>query len=264
MNIKFLKEKKTMKFLLKLRLVIFFVIVLQTITAFNACMRFQTPKEPQSGEIIADFTSEGCTLMIVTNNCKSSVQKCPFHAEVSTGYGRYGLIEKVEYTVSDQTKSPVTKTDASKYFSFEAEQTGGGKVYATVTLKPRDGAPSKVVRIEGTVPFAVETTPKLPAGLRFEVNYQPWYIEGEPHEPVEYLFKIQLLGGRDALRTIKSVEYRLPDDESKRPRITHRVESDYFVEGSMPAKNESIVILAVIRWKNGETSTHTIPLRPRL
>lgn len=253
-----------MKFLLILRLIAFFVIVSQTIMAFSGCTRFQVPKEPQSGEIIADFTSEGCTLMIVTNNCKSSTQKCPFHAEVSTGYGRYGLIEKVEYTVYDQTKSPVTKTDSSTYFRFEAEQTGGGKVYAAVTLKPRDGAPSKVVRIEGTVPFASETTPKLPAGLRFEVNYQPWYLEGVPHEPVEYLFKIQLLGGRDALKRIKSVEYKLPDDESKRPRILHRVESDYFVEGSMPANKDGVVILALIRWNNGEISSHTIPLRPRL
>lgn len=251
--------------MLNLRLVTFFVIVLQTITAFNGCIR--TPQEPpQSGEIIVDFTSEGYTLIIATS-CKSSVQKCPFQAEISTAPGNFGSIEKVEYTfVSDSTKSLAPITRDSPRFIIKAEQTGGGKVNAAVTLKSRDGVPSKVVQIEGTIPFASEVTPSLPAGLRFEVNYQPWYLEGVPHEPVEYLFKIQLLGDTsdsDALKRIKSVEYKLPADEAKRPRITHSVESEYFVEGSMPANKEGVVIIAVIRWKSGETSTHTIPLRPR-
>ena len=138
----------------------------------------------------------------------------------------------------------------------------GEKVYAAVTLRPRDGAPPKVVQIEGTIPFAVEVTPPLPAGLRFEINYRPWYLTGVPHEPVEYLFKIQLLGEPAALKRIKSVEYRLPADESKRPRISHRVETEYFVAGSMPNK-EGVVILAGIRWKSGTRSTHVIPLRAR-
>ena len=254
-----------MKFLLKLRLVIFFVIVSQTITACHGCVRSQTPQEPsQSGEITATSTVEGYTLSISTN-CKSAAQKCLFRAGISAPPALFGLIEKVEYTfVPDRTKSPAPITDASTHFRFEAEQTAGGKVYAAVTLRPRDGAPPKVVQIEGTVPFTVEVTPKLPAGLRFEINYQPWYLEGVPHEPVEYVFKIQLLGELAALKRIKSVEYRLPDDESKSPRITHRVESEYYLEGSTTANKEGASIIAVIRWKSGGSSTHTIPLRPRL
>jgi hypothetical protein len=164
----------------------------------------------------------------------------------------------------NRPKSRAPITDASTHFRFEAEQTAGGKVYAAVRLRPRDGAPPKVVQIEGTIPFAVEVTPPLPAGLRFEIQYQPWFLEGVPHQSVEYIFKIQLLGEPAARKRIQSVEYRLPADDTKRPRITHRVESEYFLEGSMPNQEEGVSIVAAIRWKSGETSTHTIPLRPRL
>jgi hypothetical protein len=67
---------------------------------------------------------------------------------------------------------------------------------------------------------------------------------------------------RAARKRIKSVEYRLPADDAKRPRVTHHVESEYFLEGSMPNQN-GVSMIAAIRWKSGETSTHTIPLRPR-
>lgn len=162
----------------------------------------------------------------------------------------------------DRPKSPAPITDAATHFRFAAEQTAGEKLYAAVRLRPRDGAPPKVVQIEGTIPFAVEVTPPLPAGLRFEIQYQPWYLEGVPHQPVEYLFKIQLRGEPAARKRIQSVEYRLPADDAKRPRITHRVESEYYLEGSM-SNQEGVSILAAIRWQSGETSTHTIPLRPR-
>jgi hypothetical protein len=172
------------------------------------------------------------------------------------------LIQQVEYDFPTYNlKSPALITDASTRFRFESRQAAGEKVYAKVTLLPRGSAPPKVVQIEGTMPFAVEVTPPLPAGLRFEINYRPWYLDGVPHEPVEYLFKIHLRGDADALKRIKSVEYRLPEDESKRPRILQQI--DYFLEGSMPAKKEGVVIIAAIRWKNGERSAHTIPLRPR-
>lgn len=253
-----------MKSFLKLRLVTCFVIVCETITACNGRMRSQTSQVPtQSGEITAAFTAEGYALSIATN-CNSVVQKCPFRAEISAPLALFELIKQVEYTYApDRTKSAVPITDASTHFRFEGEQTAGGKVYAALTLRPRDGAPPQVVQIQGTIPFAAEVTPPLPVGLRFEINYQPSYLEGVPHEPVEYLFKIQLRGEATALNRIKSVEYQLPDDESKRPGIINRVESEYFVEGSMPNR-EGVVIIAAIRWKSGERSTHTIPLRPRL
>ena len=120
-----------------------------------------------------------------------------------------------------------------------------------------------ITACSGTVRSETLQEPPLPEGLRFEINYQPWYLEGVPHEPVEYVFKIQLRGERAALRRIKSVEYRLPDNEAKGARITHRVESGYYMEGSMPAREEGVSIIAVIRLKNGKSSTHRIPLRPR-
>jgi hypothetical protein len=253
-----------MKSLFKRRLATFFVIVCGTITACTGGMRSEIPQgPPQSGEITAAFTAEAYTLSIATS-CKSAVQKCPFRAEISAPPALFEAIKQVEYTfVPDRSTLPVPITDASTHFRFEAEQNTGGKVYAAVMLRPRDGAPPKVVQIEGTIPFAVEVAPPLPAGLRFEINYQPWYLEGVPHEPVEYVFKIQLLGDAAALKGITSVEYRLPADESKSPRISHRLETEYFLEGSMPNK-EGVVIIAVIGWKSGESSTHTIPLRPRM
>lgn len=253
-----------MKSLLKLRFVAFFVIISQTITACASGTRSETPQEPpQSGEITATSTTEGYTLSIATSRCKSAGQKCPFRAEISASPALFELIEQVEYTyVPERTKSPAPVSDASARFRLEAEQTAGEKVYAAVKLRQRDGTSPKVVRIEGAIPFASEVKPPLPVGLRFEVRYQPWYLEGVPHEPVEYLFKIQLLGEPAAHKRIKSVEYRLPEDESKRPTVSRRVETEYFAEGRMPIK-DGVVIIAAIRWKNGEKSTHTIPLRPR-
>jgi hypothetical protein len=247
----------------QLLLATFFVIASQTNMACSGSIRSETPQEPpQSGEITRTSTAEGYTLSIATT-CKSASAKCPFRAEISAAPALFELIQKVEYTyIPERTKSPAPITDASTHFRLEAEQMAGEKVYAAVTLRPSEGAPPKVLRIEGTIPFEVEVTPPLPAGLRFEVNYRPWYLTGMPHEPVEYLFKIQLLGEPAALKRIKAVEYRLPADESKRPRISHRVESEFFVEGSMP-KTEGVVIIAAIRWQSGESSSHTIPLRPR-
>jgi hypothetical protein len=222
------------------------------------------PASQQTRHSTSTFTSDGFTLSL-TARCEMVERTCPFRAEIHAPPALFELIQHVEYTFHpDRPKSPAPIMDASTNFRFEAKQTVGGIVYATVTLRgPRGGAPPKVVQIEGSIPFAVEVTPPLPAGLRFEINYRPWYLEGAPHEPVEYLFKIQLLGEPAALKRIKSVEYRLPADESKRPRISHRVESEYFLEGSMPIK-EGVSIVAAIRWTSGERSTHTIPLRPRL
>jgi len=119
----------------------------------------------------------------------------------------------------DRPKSPVPITDAATQFRFAAEQTAGEKLYAAVRLRPRDGAPPKVVRIEGTMIFAVEVTPPLPAGLRFEIQYQPWYLEGVPHQPVEYVFKIQLRG--EACRTQADPIRRVPASCGRRQPPAH-------------------------------------------
>ena len=243
------------------------MVICETIAVCAYDIRSQPPsvaqeqQQQQSGEITAAFAAEGYTLGI-TASCKTAARKCPFRAEISAPPTLFQLIQQVEYTyVPDRTKSSAPVTDASMHFRFEAEQPAGGKVHAAVTLRSRDGSSPKVVRIEGTVPFAVDVTPPLPAGLRFEINYRPWYLDGVPHEPVEYVFNIQLRGERAALKRVRSVEYRLPAEESKRPRIIHRVESGYYLEGSMPVK-DGVSIIAVIRWKNRKSSTYTIPLRP--
>jgi len=252
-----------MKSLSTLRSAAFFLIVCETIMACNGGIRSETSQEPpQPGEITATSTLEGYTLSLATI-CKSSVRKCPFRAEILAPPALFELIEQVEYTyLPDRPKSPAPITDVSTRVRFEGQQIAREKVYAAVKLRQSGGAVPKVVRIEGAIPFEAEVTPPLPAGLRFEVHYRPWYLTGVPHEPVEYLFKIQLLGEPAALKRIKSVEYRLPEDVSKRPTISRQLETEYFVEGNMPVK-DGIVIIAAIRWKNGERSTHTIPLRPR-
>ncbi len=243
------------------------VVIWATITTCGVSTHNDAGPAPPASQptrnITTTFTSDGFTLSI-TARCEMVERTCPFRAEIHAPPALFELIAQVEYTyLPDRPKSPAPITDASTRFRFEAEQTSGGKVSAAVTLRPSGGAPPKVVKLEGTIPFAEEVTPPLPAGLRFEINYRPWYLEGVPHEPVEYLFKIQLLGEPAALKRIKSVEYRLPADDSKRPRILQRAETEYFLEGSMPNK-EGVVIVAAIRWKSGESSTHTIPLRPRL
>jgi hypothetical protein len=243
------------------------VVIWATMTTCSVSTRNDALPVPQTsqqtGNITTTSTSDGFTLSI-TARCEMVERTCPFRAEIHAPPALFESIQHVEYTFHpDRPKSPAPITDASTNFRFEAKHIAGDMVYAKVTLRgPRGGPAPKVVQIEGTIPFAVEVTPPLPAGLRFEINYRPWYLTGMPHEPVEYLFKIQLLGEPAALKRIKSVEYRLPADESKRPRISHRVESEYFVEGSMPNK-EGVVIVAAIRWKSGGSSTHTIPLRPR-
>ena len=221
------------------------------------------PALEQTRDITTTFTGDGFTLRI-TARCEKAERTCPFRAEIHAAPALLESIQHVEYTFPpDQPKSPAPITDASTNFRLEAKQTVGDNVYAKVTLRPVGGATPKVVVLEGTIPFAAEATPPLPAGLRFETSYRPWYLEGAPHEPVEYLFKIRLLGDAAAIKRIKSVEYRLSTDDSKRPLIPRNSETEYFLEGRM-AKKEGVVIVASIRWESGESTTHTIPLRPRL
>lgn len=102
----------------------------------------------------------------------------------------------------------------------------------------------------------------LPKGLQFETRYQPWFLEGVPHEPVEYIFKVHLAGKSDVLKNVSSVHYEL-SNQAKSARITHRIESSFYVEGAMPVKDSTIFIVATLRMKNGKKSIHKISLRPR-
>lgn len=209
---------------------------------------------PQGSAITAKFTSGGFTLSI-TARCESAERPCPFRAEIHAPPSLFELIEHVEYTFPpDRPTPPSPITDASTGFRLEAKQMAGEKVSAEVKLRPRGGASSKVVRLEGTIPFAHEVKPPLPSGLRFEVQYRPWYLEGGV--PVGHYFLIWLRGETAALNRIKSVEYQLP----AHPRVIARAETEYMFEGFKP-NNESLVMVAAIRWKNGTSSTHKIPFR---
>ena len=215
---------------------------------------------PQAGAITATFSSGGFTLSI-TARCERAERPCPFRAEIHAPPPLFELIDKVEYTFSpDHPTSPSPITDASTSYRLEAKRMAGEKVYAEVTLRPRGGVPSKVVRLEGTIPFAEEVKPPLPSGLRFEVQYRPWYLEGGV--VVGDYFLIWLRGETAALNRIKSVEYHLPRAYFTGPRMVARAETEYMFEGYKP-NNASFVIVAAIRWKNGTRSTHAIPFRAR-
>ena len=101
----------------------------------------------------------------------------------------------------------------------------------------------------------------LPKGLRFDTRYQPWYLAGMPHEPVEHIFKIHLAGQGDVLKNVRSVNYELSN--AKGARITHRIEGSFYVEGAIPVEDSTSVIVATLRMKNGKKSIHKISLRPR-
>ncbi|HLG14860.1 MAG TPA: hypothetical protein VJH03_10220 [Blastocatellia bacterium] len=220
-----------------------------------------TPGElEQADGITATFTTQGLTLNL-TARCSSADRLCPFRAEIHAPPPLFKLIEHVEYTLSpDRPTSPTPITDASTSFRFEAKQMAGEKVYAEVTLRPRGGAPSKVVRLEGTIPFGEEAKPPLPSGLRFEIQYRPWYLEGGA--AVGHYFLIWLRGETAALNRIKSVEYQLPTAYFTNPRAVARAETEYMFEGYKP-NNASFEIVAALRWKNGTRSTHAIPIRAR-
>ena len=253
--------------ILRLSSITILVALWATTTACGASTQNDNRPAPaplqQTRDITATFTSDGFTLSI-TARCERDERACPFRAEIQAPAALLESIQQVEYTFPpERPKSQAPITDASTNFRLEGKQTVGDSVYAKVTLRQRDGAPLRVVVLEGTLPFSAEATPPLPAGLRFETSYRPWYLEGAPHEPVEYLFKVRLLGDVAAIKQIKSVKYQLSTDDSKRPLIPRNSETEYFLEGRMP-KKEGVVIVATIRWASGQSTTHTIPLRPRL
>lgn len=217
------------------------------------------PQAP-AGADTATFTTDGFTLSI-TARCESAERPCPFRAEIHAPPSLFELIKHVEYTFfPDRPKSPSPITDASTSFRLEAKQMAAEKVYAEVSLRPRVGAQARVVRLEGTIPFAREVKPPLPPGLRFEVRYRPWYMEGGADVGDNFL--IWLGGETAALHRIKAVEYQLPTAYFTQPRVVARAETEYMFEGFKP-NNASFEIVAVIRWKNGTRSTHAIPFRAR-
>jgi hypothetical protein len=254
-----------MNFMLRLGSFTMLVVLWATTMACGgAILNDSGPAPPalqQTRDITSTFTSDGFTLSI-TARCETDKRTCPFRAEIHAPAALLETIQHVEYTFPPESpKSPAPITDASTNFRLEAKQSVGDNVYAKVTLRQSSGAPAKVVVLEGTIPFAEEATPPLPSGLRFEISYRPWYLEGNPHEPVEYLFKIRLLGQVAAIKQIKSVQYRLSTDDSKRPLIPRNSETEFFLEGRMP-KKDGVVMIATIRWASGESTTHTIPMRP--
>jgi hypothetical protein len=211
-----------------------------------------------SDTVASTFSAEGLTLRI-TAACSGSGTLCAFRAEVHAAPALAGEIKRVEYThVPDRRTAPSANTNAEDHFRFEGSQYSGELVDADVFLSSASGALRKVL-LQATVPFSAPTSPALPAGLRFEDQYQMQYLEGTPTD--YYHFRIRLLGEAAALRRLRSVEYRLPEEYFTRTSIRADRYSGFFLEGSASKRNQWDIV-AVIRWTNGTTSRHRIPFRP--
>lgn len=214
-------------------LTIFVIVCVLTVGGHNtqAHLLPSSQASPPPAAITATFTTDGLTLSI-TARCEPAERLCPFRAEIQAPPALFGLIDKVEYTFyPDRPKSPSSMTDGSTGFRFEAKQMFGEKVYATVTLRPRGSTPAKVVQLEGTIPFAAEVKPPLPAGLRFEDQYQQQYLEGGILTNY-YFFRIWLRGDAVALNRILSVEYQLPQPHFSRPRVVANARMEYMIDAS--------------------------------
>ena len=197
----------------------------------------------------------------INAHCESSAALCPFEAEIDATPALLRLIAGVDYTyVPDRRTSPAPVTDASKRFHFEGKQTGGENVYAEVHLHPQSDAPARTVLVTGAIPFAAEARPALPRGLRFEDKYWQQFLEGTPSE--FYLFRVVLRGDPAARARIRSVEYHLPAASFANTRFEARPETEYMLENSA-SKDSKWDILAVIQWRDGSSSTHALPFRPR-
>ena len=215
---------------------------------------------PQDRFIRTTFTTEGVTLRLAAR-CEPSSSLCPFEAEIDAAPALLRLIAGVDYTyVPDRRTSPAPITDASRHFHFEGKQTFGENVYAEVHLRPENDAPPRTVLVKGSVPFAAEVRPKLPPGLRFEDKYWQQFLEGSPSQ--YYLFRVVLRGDAAALARIRSVEYHLPAAYFAKTQVEAPSETEYLLENSAP-KGSKWDIQAVIRWRDGNSSTHALPFRPR-
>lgn len=180
-------------------------------------------------------------------------------------YGRVYGDAKINYDWTFEV--PTGKRLKTFKFNFADERiiTGGANPDENVTslsfdlteLEGANTAPPKVMQTDGTIPFTDEVKPPLPAGLRFEIQYRPEYLEGGIQ--VGYSFQIRLTGETAALNRIRSVDYHLPAGTDLRGLAA---ETRNMVEGFL-SNSESTEIVAVIRWKSGASSTHSILLRPR-
>lgn len=213
---------------------------------------------PQTTTITATFTTDGLTLSL-TSRCEPAERVCSFRAEIQAPRPLFDLISQVEYTNSPEhrgVRSPVT--DSSSRFRFEGRQIVGELVYAEVTLKRRGSASTEVVLLQGSVPFSAAVIPQPPNGLRFEDQYQPWYLEGGAGN-YQY-FRIRLRGEPSALKAIRSVEYQLPQSHFSRAKFLAKAFEEYLI-GDTVSGGARFEIVAVIRWKSDARSSHVISVR---
>jgi len=212
---------------------------------------------PQAG-ITAIFTTDGLTLNLIAH-CEPETRLCSFRAEIHAPQPLFDLISQVEYSSSSEPRSgrsPVM--DAATWFRFEGKRIAGETVRANITVKRRGGASTEVVSLEGTIPFSTDVKPPLPDGLRFEDQYQRWYLEGGAGN--FQLFKIRLRGEAIALNRIRSVEYRLPQSNFSRSTVLGKASDEYMLEDTL-SSGARFEIVAVLRWRSGARSTHVISVR---
>ncbi len=210
--------------------------------------------------IRAMFTKEGFTLTI-TARCDRAEPQCPFEAQIDAPSPLFEKIEGVDYTyIPERRISPAPVKDAASHFRFEGRQTHGENVWAKVKLKGEGDAAAKTFLLEGKVPYAVEVTPPLPTGLRFEDSYVQQYMEGTPID--YYLFCLNLRGEAGAVARIRSVHYQIVDSADAKTKISPLMANDFYLEVGM-RKDAKWDVTAVIRWKDGNSTTHKLPVRPR-
>ena len=227
----------------------------QSRTATHAVTQVTASSTP----ITSMFSADGLTLTI-TASCSLSGTLCPFRAEVHAAPALARKIKHVEYTYfPDRRTAPSANTNSIANFQFDGSQSTGELVYADVFIAESASGPLKKVALETTVPFSAPVNPALPVGLRFEDKYGMQYLEGTPTD--YYLFRVWLRGEPEALKRIRSVEYRLPEQYFSRAPIRATAHTEYFLQGSASKRNKWDIV-AVIRWTNGRTSTHRIPFRP--
>jgi len=215
---------------------------------------------PPGQSLTSRHTAEGLTLTI-SSDCGTSRARCPFRAEISGAPALTRMIERVDYTYVPDQRTAVPVRNGTARFAFEGAQSPGELVYADVVLRQQGSGKSKTVALEAPVPFAAAVHPALPPGLRFEDSYQQQYLEGGIATGY-YRFRIWLRGEPNALKRIRSVDYRLPEKYFSEKHVRGRSDREYFLDGTAPSR-EKWDIVAVIRWTNGRTSTHRIPFQPQ-
>ncbi len=212
-----------------------------------------------SGPITVASATEGLTLRLAAA-CGQSRSRCPFLAEIHGRPAVLRMIDRVDYSYVPDQRTPARVADPARRFRFEGAQYPGELVYADVMIMRGSRARIEKIPLAVRVPFAAPVSPDLPRGLRFEDKYQRELLEGTPSD--YHQFRIWLRGDPTMQARIQSVEYHLPEAYFSNTRIKTTRATDFYLEGGASERFKWDIV-AVVRWRNGDVSTHRIPFRPQ-